>query len=64
MRNRYFARSDGEISDQPLPKALRAASTARATSATLACPTSASGSSDAGLIVVYVSLGSIQSPPT
>src|SRR5690349_5963938 len=64
IRNRYLARSDGAISDQPLSNALRAAATAAATSSGVAWPTSASGSSVAGEIVVYVSAGSSHSPPT
>ena len=64
IRNRYFARSEGAISDQPLSNAPRAAVTAASTSSAVACPTSASGSSDAGEMVVYVSVGSSHSPPT
>ena len=64
MRKRYFARSAGEISDQPFSNASRAAATAACTSSGVACPTSASGSSVAGEIVVYVSSGSSHSPPT
>jgi hypothetical protein len=64
IRKRYFARSDGAMCDQPFSNALRAAVTAVATSSGVAWPTSASGSSVAGEIVVYVSLGSSHSPPT
>ena len=64
MRKRYFARSAGEIADQPFSNASRAAPTARPTSSRVAWPTSASGSSFDGSIVVYVSLGSSHSPPT
>ncbi len=59
-----MARSAGEISDQPLSNASRAAPTARSTSSAVACPTSASGSSLEGSIVAYVSFGSSHSPPT
>jgi hypothetical protein len=52
IRNRYFARSAGAISDQPFSYAPRAAATAACTSSGVACPTSASGSSLAGEIVV------------
>jgi len=50
--------------DQPFSNASRAAATPASTSAAVACPTSASGSSVAGEIVVYVSLGSSHVPPT
>jgi hypothetical protein len=52
IRNRYFARSDGAMSDQPFVNASRAAATAARTSSGVAWPTSASGSSVAGEIVV------------
>ena len=64
IRKRYFARSEPGSADQPLANASRAASTASCTSASVAWPTSASGSSVAGSIVVYVSFGSSHSPPT
>ena len=64
IRNRYFARSAGEIDDQPSSNASRAAPTAWSTSSRVAWPISASGSSVDGSIVVYVSLGSSHSPPT
>ena len=51
IRKRYFARSAGEIVDQPLSYASRAACTARSTSSGPTWPTSASTSSDAGLMV-------------
>ncbi len=63
IRKRYFARSDPGSDDHPSAKAVRAATTARSTSATLAWPMTASGSSVAGEIVSYVSLGSSHSPP-
>ena len=64
IRNRYFARSEPGSVDQPFANASRAAAIAAATSSRVACPTSASGSSVAGAIVVYVSRGSSHSPPT
>ena len=64
IRKRYFARSEPAKFDQPFSKAPRAALTARSTSSDVACPTSASVSSVAGLIVAYVSFGSSHSPPT
>ena len=64
MRYRYFARSAGEIPDQPFSNASRAAATAWSTSSAVAWPTSASASSLEGSIVVYVSRGSSHSPPT
>jgi hypothetical protein len=45
IRYRYLARSDGETDDQPSSKAARAALTARPTSCSFACATSASFSS-------------------
>ena len=45
IRKRYFARSDGASDDQPFSKAPRAALTARPTSCSFACATSASFSS-------------------
>ena len=63
MRKRYFARSEPGSADQPFANASRAAPTAASTSSGVAWPTSASGSSVAGEIVVYVSLGSTHSPP-
>ena len=44
-RKRYFARSEGASADQPFSNASRAAPTARSTSSSPACATSASGSS-------------------
>jgi hypothetical protein len=64
IRNRYFARSDPGSDDQPFSNAARAASIAACTSSGVASPTSASGSSVAGAIVVYVARGSSHSPPT
>ena len=52
IRKRYFARSAGASVDQPFSNASRAAPTAASTSSGVAWPTSASGSSVAGLIVV------------
>jgi hypothetical protein len=63
MRKRYFARSEPGSSDQPLANATRAVRTARSTSSGVAWPISASGSSDDGEIVVYVSRGVSHSPP-
>ena len=64
IRNRYLARSEPGSADQPFSNASRAAPTAAATSSGVACAISASGSSVAGLIVVYVSVGSSHCPPT
>src|SRR4051794_23093536 len=64
IRKRYFARSEGDTALQPFSNASRAAPTARSTSAAVACPTSASGSSVAGEIVAYVCAGSSHAPPT
>ena len=64
IRNRYLARSEPGSADQPFSNASRAAPTAVATSSGVACAISASGSSVAGLIVVYVSVGSSHCPPT
>ena len=64
MRKRYFARSEPGSDDQPSAYAVRAAATARPTSAGEAWPTAASGSSSRGAIVSYVSAGSSHSPPT
>ena len=63
IRKRYFARSEPGSADQPFENASRAAPTARSTSSAVACPICASGSSEEGEIVVYVSLGSSHSPP-
>ena len=52
MRKRYFARSDPGSADQPFSNASRAVVIAVWTSAGVAWPTSASGSSVAGAIVV------------
>ena len=52
IRKRYFARSDPGSADQPFSNASRAASTASSTSCSVAWPTSASGSSLDGSIVV------------
>ena len=57
IRNRYLARSEPGSDDQPSSNATRAAATASVTSSVVACAISASGSSVAGLIVVYVSFG-------
>jgi hypothetical protein len=64
MRNRYLPRSSGGSFRQP-GAAVRAASTARATSFSPANATSASGSSFAGLIVWtrVPSPGATNSPP-
>ena len=64
IRNRYFARSEPGNADQPFSNAWRAVAIAPCTSSGVAWPTSASGSSLAGAIVVYVSRGSSHSPPT
>ena len=63
IRYRYFERSAAAAADQPFSKAARAAATALATSSGVACATSASGSSVAGEIVVYVCVGSSHLPP-
>ena len=63
IRNRYFARSAPGSSDQPSSNAARAASIAVPTSSGVACPTSASGASVDGSIVVYFSVASSHSPP-
>jgi hypothetical protein len=52
IRNRYFARSEPASADQPFENAVAAAPTAVCTSCSVAWPTSASGSSLAGSIVV------------
>ena len=64
MRKRYFARSEPGTADQPFAYASRAACTARSTSSGVAWPISASGSSEDGEMVAYVSRGSSHSPPT
>ena len=65
IRKRYFARSEGASDDQPSSNAPRAAWTARSTSCSFACATSASGSSVDGEIEVNHSpdFGSTNSPP-
>ena len=65
IRKRYLARSEGASDDQPFSKAPRAACTARSTSCSLACATSASGSSVAGELDRNHSFdfGSTSSPP-
>ncbi len=64
IRNRYFARSEPGSDDQPFSNAPRAAAIALCTSSGVAWPTSASGSSLDGEIVVYDSCGASHSPPT
>jgi hypothetical protein len=64
MRKRYFARSEPGTDDHPSAYALRAAATARPTSAGVPWPTAASASSSRGAIVSYVSAGSSHSPST
>ena len=66
MRKMYLARSEPGSVDQPFSKASRADPTARSTSSSRACATSARCSSFAGSIVEYHSpeSGSTCSPPT
>src|SRR5579862_3164121 len=63
IRKRYFARSEPGSDDQPFANAARAAATASPTSSAVPSPTIASGSSLAGEIVSYLSVGSTHCPP-